>query len=114
MPQPSPSEKALKFGRQAVRRSPFTINDLEFSSLPLSLAEERQLADAGAAGDDAMIDALVEALSNILNTRAADDGSVDTAWLMENLTPNDLEGIVDHLRVGQGNADSDGTATSAS
>ncbi|MBZ9753039.1 hypothetical protein K7W42_19560 [Deinococcus sp. HMF7604] len=89
----------IQFGRQAVQRPPFDINGLTFSSVPLSLAEERQLASAGqdAETDDAVMDALLNVLTELLNTRAQGE-MVTTDWLMENLTPADLEGIVAHLR----------------
>ncbi|MBZ9714861.1 hypothetical protein [Deinococcus multiflagellatus] len=91
--------QTIKFGRQATQRPPFEINGLSFSSLPLSLAEERDLASAGqdAESDDAVMDALLEKLADLLNTRAQGQ-PVTVAWLMEHLTPGDLEGIVAHLR----------------
>ncbi|AZI42868.1 hypothetical protein EHF33_08990 [Deinococcus psychrotolerans] len=99
MSQPSKAKRPVKFGRQAVSRPPFAINDLTFSSLPLSLAEEKELAGAGAVAGDGVIDALLEVLGKILNTRASEDNTVSLTWLLDNLTPSDLEGIVEHLRL---------------
>lgn len=90
----------VRFGRQTTQRPPFQINDLSFSSLPLSLAEEKLLAGAGA-GETEVMDALVGALATILTARAEEGATVDGAWLMENLTPGDLEGIVEYLRTGE-------------
>lgn len=90
--------QTITFGRQAVQRPPFSINDLSFSSLPLSLAEEQRLAAAGdSAPEDTLISGVLGALVEILNARAEGE-LVDAAWLMENLTPSDLEGILSHLR----------------
>ena len=90
----------VKFGRQVVQRPPFQINDLTFSSLPLSLAEEKRLAEVGE-GEDEVMEALLEVLAEILNARAEGEGTVNSVWLMENLAPNDLEGIVEYLRTGE-------------
>ena len=90
----------VKFGRQTVQRLPFSINELEFASTPLSLAEERRLAAAGTPEDEAqLMDALLAVLADILNGRS-DDDVVNPTWLMDNLTSTDLEGIVEHLRSG--------------
>lgn len=97
---PSSAATPVKFGRQTVQRPPFSINELEFASTPLSLAEERRLAAAGTSEDEAqLMDALLAVLTDILNARS-DDDEVDAAWLMDNLTSSDLEGIVDYLRSG--------------
>ncbi|GGN36653.1 hypothetical protein [Deinococcus daejeonensis] len=90
--------QTIKFGRQAVRRPAFSINDLSFSSLPLSLAEEQRLAGAGeGVPEDAVMSGVLGVLVEVLNARAEGE-LVDAGWLMENLTPSDLEGIVAHLR----------------
>lgn len=92
----------LKFGRQKTGQAPFWISDLEFSSQPLSLAEEKALAKAGAADADdegELMDGLLTTLAEILNRRAADqDNRVDVLWLLDNLSARDLEGVVEHLR----------------
>jgi len=95
----------IQFGRQAVKRPPFEISGIRFSSLPLSLAEEKRLAGAGADAttDDAAMDALLGILSELLNARTQGE-SVGADWLMENLTAGDLEGIVSYLR-GEATAD---------
>lgn len=89
----------MQFGRQAVKRPPFEISGVRFSSLPLSLAEEKRLAGAGADAttDDAAMDALLGILAELLNARTQGE-SVGADWLMENLTAGDLEGIVSYLR----------------
>ena len=89
----------MQFGRQAVKRPPFEISGIRFSSLPLSLAEEKRLAGAGADAttDDAAMDALLGILAELLNARTQGE-SVGADWLMENLTAGDLEGIVSYLR----------------
>ena len=89
----------MQFGRQAVKRPPFEISGVRFSSLPLSLAEEKRLAGAGAdaTSDDAAMDALLGILAELLNARTQGE-SVGADWLMENLTAGDLEGIVSYLR----------------
>ncbi|WP_291431951.1 hypothetical protein [Deinococcus sp.] len=91
----------MQFGRQAVKRPPFEISGVRFSSLPLSLAEEKRLAGAGAGADatsdDAAMDALLGVLAELLNARTQGE-SVGADWLMENLTAGDLEGIVSYLR----------------
>ncbi|GAA5437116.1 MULTISPECIES: hypothetical protein [Deinococcus] len=89
----------MQFGRQAVKRPPFEISGISFSSLPLSLAEEKRLAGAGADAttDDAAMDALLGILAELLNARTQGE-SVGADWLMENLTAGDLEGIVSYLR----------------
>ncbi|WP_221089472.1 hypothetical protein [Deinococcus aquaedulcis] len=90
----------VKFGRHLNEKPPFAINDLTFSGLPLSLAEERRLA---AAGDDApeteLMNAVLGALAEVLNARAQ-GRHVDAGWLTENLAPADVEGILDYLRTG--------------
>lgn len=97
---PSSAATPVKFGRQTLQRPPFSINELEFASTPLSLAEERRLAAAGSPEDEVqLMDALLATLADILNARS-DDAEVDPAWLMDNLTSTDLEGIVEHLRSG--------------
>lgn len=95
----------MQFGRQAVKRPPFEISGIRFSSLPLSLAEEKRLAGAGADAttDDAAMDALLGILAELLNARMQGE-SVGADWLMENLTAGDLEGIVSYLR-GEATAD---------
>lgn len=91
--------ESMQFGRQAVKRPPFEISGIRFSSLPLSLAEEKRLAGAGAdaTSDDAAMDALLGILAELLNARTQGE-SVGADWLMENLTAGDLEGIVSYLR----------------
>ena len=90
--------QTIKFGRQAIRRPAFSINELSFSSLPLSLAEEQRLAGAWeGVAEDAVMTGVLGVLVEVLNARAEGE-LVDAAWLMENLTPSDLEGIVSHLR----------------
>lgn len=96
--------KPIKFGRQAAQRPAFEINDLSFASTPLSLAEEQQLSQAGNTDDDdaSVIGALVGVLADLLNARkGAGQQSVDAEWLMDNLAPSDLEGIIEHLRSGE-------------
>ena len=92
----------MKFGRQATVRPPFQINDRTFASTPLSLAEEKALATAGADPaivETELIEAMVGVLSGLLNARAeVRVEPVTTEWLMDNLTPSDLEGIVEYLR----------------
>lgn len=91
----------MKFGRQSAVRPPFEINDLRFASTPLSLNEEQKLAEAGGESEDhtAVITALVAVLAELLNARKeGNQKDIDTDWLMDNLAPNDLEGIVEHLR----------------
>lgn len=92
----------VKFGRKVARHPSFFINELEFSSLPLSLAEENLLAQAGASTDEdeaVLMDAMLTALATLLNDRRSKGvQEVDTGWLLENLTPRDLEGIIEHLR----------------
>lgn len=84
--------QTIKFGRQAVRRPAFSINELSFSSLPLSLAEEQRLAEAGeGVPEDAVMSRVLGVLVEVLNARAEGE-LVDAGWLMENLTPSDLEG----------------------
>lgn len=93
--------ETVKFGRQAVQRPPFQINELTFASTPLSLAEEQQLAATGESGDE-VLDALLDVLAHILNQRVSEKGAtVNADWLKENLAPDDLEGIVEFLRSGQ-------------
>ncbi|PIG98870.1 hypothetical protein [Deinococcus sp. UR1] len=88
----------VKFGRQLNERAPFEVNGLVFSGLPLSLSEERVLAGAGDGGSEVeLMDAVLEVLSQVLNVRAHGE-RVDTAWLLENLAPSDVEGILDYLR----------------
>ncbi|GAA5514349.1 hypothetical protein Dcar01_03104 [Deinococcus carri] len=88
----------VKFGQQVSQRPDFEINDLRFASVPLSLAEERRLAEAGSAQDEEdLIGGLLETLAAILNPRARGE-EVDADWLLQNLTPGDLEGIVEYLR----------------
>ena len=93
--------KPLKFGRQTTSQDHFWISDLEFSSQPLSLAEEKALAKAGTAvaEDEAeLMDGLLSTLAEILNRRATKGDEVDVPWLLDNLSAKDLEGVVDHLR----------------
>ena len=91
----------MKFGRQAAERAAFQINELTFSGLPLSLAEEKQLAQAGASGsDDDAVDAVLGILADLLSKRIEGKRAVTQEWLMENLASSDLEGIVDYLRSG--------------
>lgn len=94
--------KPIKFGRHTVKHQSFFINDMEFSSMPLSLAEENALARADAeAGEDevALVKYLLSALVNILNARKdAEANEVSVDWLLDNLTALDLEGIIEHLR----------------
>lgn len=91
----------LKFGRQPTDLASFWISDQEFSSQPLSLAEEKALAKAGAAmaEDEAeLMDGLLSALADILNRRSKSETKIDVAWLLDNLSAKDLEGVVEHLR----------------
>ena len=94
--------KPVKFGRQVAQQPPFCINDVSFSSLPLSLAEEKSLARAGLAtaeDETALMDGLLTVLVDILDARQ--DGKtqkIDVDWLLDNLTARDLEGVVEHLR----------------
>ncbi|ACO47282.1 hypothetical protein DEDE109153_06700 [Deinococcus deserti] len=96
----------IKFGRQATLRPPFYINERTFASTPLSLAEEKALAAIGAdpaLPETELIEAMLGVLADLLNVRAEVQGApVTTQWLMENLTPGDLEGIVEYLRSGVG------------
>lgn len=88
----------VKFGRQLNERAPFEVNDLVFSGLPLSLSEERLLAGAGEGGSELeLMDAVLEVLAQVLNARAQ-AARVDAGWLLENLAPSDVEGILDYLR----------------
>ena len=92
----------MKFGRKVKKHPSFFINELEFSSLPLSLAEEKLLAQTGQNPEEdevAFMDGMLGSLAVILNARRVDDKQeVDSEWLLENLSPRDLEGIVEHLR----------------
>lgn len=94
--------KTIKFGRQIAQQPPFFINDISFSSLPLSLAEEKSLALAGLAtaeDETALMDGLLSVLVDILNARQESKGEpIDVEWLLNNLAAKDLEGIVEHLR----------------
>nr|RIY02216.1 hypothetical protein D3W47_14870 [Deinococcus sp. RM] len=64
----------------------------------MSLAEEQRLAEAGeGVPEDAVMSGVLGVLVEVLNARAEGE-LVDAGWLMENLTPSDLEGIVAHLR----------------
>lgn len=96
----------MKFGRQATLRPPFQINERTFASTPLSLLEEKALAAAGAdsaVAEVALIEAMLGVLAELLSARTDDLADpVTTAWLMENLTPSDLEGIVQYLRGEEG------------
>lgn len=88
----------MKFGRRNQEKPAFEINGLMFSGLPLSLAEERGLAEVGEEGSESdMLDSVMDTLSHLLNARAQDK-QVDVAWLTENLAPADVEGIISYLR----------------
>ncbi|PTA68368.1 hypothetical protein [Deinococcus arcticus] len=90
----------VKFGRHLHEKPPFEINDLTFSGLPLSLAEERRLATSGEGETEAdLMNAVLDALAEVLNARAQ-GRHVDAGWLTENLAPADVEGILDYLRTG--------------
>jgi hypothetical protein len=91
----------VKFGRQAAERPAFQINELTFAGLPLSLTEEKQLAQTGeSATDQDAVDAVLGVLAELLNKRVQGKASVTSDWLMDNLASSDLEGIVEYLRNG--------------
>lgn len=96
--------KPVQFGRHTRKHPSFFINELEFSAVPLSLAEEKLLAQAGqetqeGTDETAMMDTMLRSLAVILNARGTTgQQEVDTEWLLENLSPRDLEGIVEYLR----------------
>lgn len=103
-----------RFGTKAHHRPPFHVNDTEFASDPLTLAEEMRLADtpiealnaqdgASVQETQAAITALAGAVAELLQARSQTKGlTVDAQWVLENMTTSDLEGVVEYLRSVEG------------
>lgn len=104
------SNPPARFGTKAHARPPFQVNDAEFASDPLTLAEELRLADtpiealtdqAGATVQEtqAAITALAGAVAGLLQARSMTKGlTVDAQWVLNNMTTADLEAVVEYLR----------------
>lgn len=94
--------ETLKFGRKNTEYPIFTIDDYQFSATPLSLAEEKALAKAtNAQGTDEndLMDGLVEEVAKVLDVRTKDPShSIEASWLLQALSPKDLQAIMALLR----------------